>query len=168
LTPEDRTLDPDFFLTHQPLILYRLARARYANLSGIGAALAPGRWNRSGEEAIYTSTEIGVPLLERLAHSPKDQIPSNLAMMKILVKGNWAKGNWASDARTPSLIDPQTVGCLWIYKSLAAALCLSSNSEKIRCWIRPFRYSCSFGDRSSVERNSFSAWKCILETCIAG
>ena len=83
MTPEDLPLDPEFFLTHQPLTLYRLARARYANLSGMGAAFAPGRWNRLGEEAIYTSTEMGVPLLERLVHTPKDLIPSNLAIMRI-------------------------------------------------------------------------------------
>jgi len=91
LTPEDQALDPDFFLTHQPLTLYRLARARYANLSGVGAALSPGRWNRPDQEAIYTSTEVGVPLLERLAHTPKDVVPSNLALMKIRISGGWIK-----------------------------------------------------------------------------
>lgn len=89
MTPEELQLDPKFFLANQPFLLYRLARARYANLSGIGAASAPGRWNRSGEEAIYTSTEMGVPVLERLVHTPKDVIPSNLALMKIRVNGNW-------------------------------------------------------------------------------
>jgi hypothetical protein len=51
--------------------------------------MAPGRWNLAGEEAIYTSTEMGVPLLERLAHTSKNVIPSNLAMMKIKISGNW-------------------------------------------------------------------------------
>ncbi len=58
MTAEYRDLDTDFFQNHQPLTLYRLARAKYANLSGIGAAFAPGRWNRPGQEAIYTSTEM--------------------------------------------------------------------------------------------------------------
>lgn len=90
LTPEDLELDPGYLLAHRPLTLYRLAKARYANLSGIGAALAPGRWNRWGEEAIYTSTEAGVPVLERLVHTPKDLIPSNLALMKLHVSGDFA------------------------------------------------------------------------------
>jgi RES domain-containing protein len=114
LTPQDQALDPGFFLAHQPLTLYRLARARYANLSGIGAALAPGRWNRSGQEAIYTSTEVGVPLLERLAHTPKNLIPSNLALMRIQISGQW-------EAQTNVLIDPKTSACLWFYRSLAKA-----------------------------------------------
>lgn len=71
MTREDLQLDPELFLRQQPLTLYRLARARYANLSGVGAAFAPGRWNREGQEAIYTSTEVGVPVLERLVHTPK-------------------------------------------------------------------------------------------------
>jgi RES domain-containing protein len=112
LTPEDQSLDPDFFLAHQPLTLYRLARARYATLSGVGAALDPGRWNSSGQEAIYTSTEIGVPVLERLAHTPKDLIPSNLALMKIRVSGQWI-------AHKNALFDAKTSGSLWIYRSIA-------------------------------------------------
>lgn len=114
MTPEDLQLDPEFFLTHQPLILYRLARARYANLSGVGAAFAPGRWNRLGEEAIYTSTEKGVPVLERLVHTPKDIIPSNLALMKIRVEGEW-------EIHRNALTDPRTNGCIWLYRDVASA-----------------------------------------------
>lgn len=114
MTPEDQSLDPEYFLTHRPLTLFRLAKARYADLSGIGAASSPGRWNRSGEEAIYTSTEIAVPVLERLVHSPKELIPSNLALMRIRVSGEW-------EAQKNALIDPKTSACLWFYRSLAEA-----------------------------------------------
>lgn len=112
MTPEDQSLDPGFFLANLPLTLYRLARAKFANLSGVGAALAPGRWNSFGQEAIYTSTEIGVPVLELLAHTPKDLIPSNLALMKIRVSGQWT-------AEKNALFDEKTSGGLWIYRSLA-------------------------------------------------
>jgi RES domain-containing protein len=91
LTPGDRVLDVEALIQHQPITLYRLTKAEYANLSGVGAALEPGRWNRLGTEAIYTSTQLGVPLLERLAHTPKDQIPCNLALMKIRIDGNWQR-----------------------------------------------------------------------------
>lgn len=114
MTPEDQSLDPEFFLSHQPLTLFRIARARYANLSGVGAALDPGRWNHPGEEAIYTSTEVGVPVLEMLAHTPKDRIPSNLALMRIRISGEW-------EAQKNSLIDPRTSACIWFYRSLAEA-----------------------------------------------
>lgn len=114
MTSEHHALDPGYFLAHQPLTLYRLARARYANLCGVGAALAPGRWNLPGEEAIYTSTEAGVPVLERLVHTPKDLIPSNLALMRIQISGQW-------ETHKNALIDPKTNGCLWFYRSLAEA-----------------------------------------------
>lgn len=114
MTPEELQLDEGFFLTHQPLTLYRIARARYANLSGVGAAFAPGRWNRPGQEAIYTSTEMGVPVLERLVHTPKDLIPSNLALMKIRVSGDWKVNEGGSSDLAPG-------GELWFYKSIAIA-----------------------------------------------
>jgi RES domain-containing protein len=88
LTSFDRALDPECFARPE-VILYRLARTRYADLTGIGAALAPGRWNRSGQRALYASLEVGLPVLERLAHSPKDLIPSNLSLMKIQITGEW-------------------------------------------------------------------------------
>lgn len=114
MTPEDVQLDSEYFLTHTPLTLYRLARARYANLSGAGAAFAPGRWNRLGQEAIYTSTEVGLPVLERLVHTPKDLIPSNLAMMKIRVAGSW-------EIHKNAVTDPKTGGCMWFYRDIATA-----------------------------------------------
>ncbi len=132
MTREDLELDPEFFLTHQPLTLYRLARARYANLSGIGAAFAPGRWNRLGEEAIYTSTEMGIPVLERLVHTPKDLIPSNLALMKIRVSGNW-------ESHKNAIIDPKTNGCFWFYRSLSEAKDAFGNGPLMfTAGIRPF------------------------------
>jgi RES domain-containing protein len=89
LTPDDRVLDGQALIQRQPITLYRLAKAEYANLSGVGAALQPGRWNPPDREAIYTSTEVAVPLLERLVHTPKDQIPANLALMTIRINGDW-------------------------------------------------------------------------------
>jgi RES domain-containing protein len=83
LTPEDKQLDPARLFQSKPLKLYRLAKENYANLSGIGAAKNGGRWNRIGQEAVYTSTEISAPWLERLVHTPKDLIPTNLVLMEI-------------------------------------------------------------------------------------
>jgi hypothetical protein len=120
LTPEEYPLNPDFFLASQPLTLYRLARARYANLSGVGAALAPGRWNQLGEEAIYTSTEKSVTHLERLAHLPKDLAPSTPALiMKIRVSGKWE--GLATRNGHSALTSRSRCGSFWFYRTLAAA-----------------------------------------------
>jgi RES domain-containing protein len=80
----------------------------------VGAALAPGRWNRRGQEAIYTSTEKGVPVLERLAYMPKDLIPSNLALMTIRVSGQWVKDE-------DLMFDRHTGSRFWFYPTLAEA-----------------------------------------------
>lgn|GEM_PF-1375299 len=131
MTPEDQLLPPDFFLAHRPLILYRLAREKYANLSGIGAAEYPGRWNHSGEEAIYTSTEVGVPVLEMLAHTRKDLIPSKLALMRIKISGQWK-------AQKNSLVDPVTNASLWFYRSIAEAKKAFASPHRFAAGISPF------------------------------
>lgn len=113
MTPEHRALDPRI-LDRKELILYRLAKKEYANLSGIGAALYPGRWNAYGQEAIYTSTEIGVPVLERLVHTPKETIPKNLAMMQISLKGDWEVVNG-------NLFDFRTTASVLRFRTLADA-----------------------------------------------
>lgn len=114
MTREDLSLDISFFLDRESVLLFRIARARYANLSGIGAASAPGRWNMPGQEAIYTSTEVGVPVLERLVHTPKDLIPSNLALMRIRMSGQWK-------LQGVHLFDADTGGIVICYRSLAEA-----------------------------------------------
>jgi RES domain-containing protein len=132
LTSEQDALDPGYFLVHQPLTLYRLSRAIYANLSGIGAARDPGRWNRPGEEAIYTSTEMGVPILETLAHTRKDSIPSNLALMKIRITGSW-------ESHKNALIDPKTSSCFYFYRSIGdARKAFQSASHMFASGINPF------------------------------
>jgi len=57
---------------------------------------------------------MGVPVLERLVHTPKDLIPSNLALMKIRVRGHW-------EEHKNAIIDPQTGGSIWFYRDVATA-----------------------------------------------
>lgn len=83
MTSEDERLDRSIIDGAETLTLYRIVRAKYANLSGVGAALYPGRWNQLGEEAIYTSLDPITPQWERLVHTPKNMIPVNLVMMEI-------------------------------------------------------------------------------------
>ena len=96
MTGADRLLDVRQLESDGELTLFRIAKKKYANLSGAGSALAPGRWNRSGEDAIYTSVDVGLPVLERLVHTPKDVLPRDLVLMTIHVAGSWV----SSDAFT--------------------------------------------------------------------
>jgi len=113
LTSLDRELDPKIFGAGE-LILYRIARAKYANLSGVGAAKYPGRWNVLNQEAIYTSCDTSTPVLEKLAHLSKDTIPKNQAMMQLVLKGDW-------QVLTDSMIDHETGAVVQISRSLRAA-----------------------------------------------
>ena len=50
--------------------VWRLSRAEFAHdpLSGVGAAMAGGRWNSRGHEAIYTADTLASAVLEVLVH----------------------------------------------------------------------------------------------------
>jgi RES domain-containing protein len=83
-------LDPKLLVTQSGLTLYRLAKKKYANLSGIGAANDPGRWNLPNQEAIYTSLNSSTTILERFVHTSKAKRPTNLATMTISLPGEWS------------------------------------------------------------------------------
>lgn len=67
----------------RPLTLYRICPTKYADLSGIGAARYPGRWNRKGQRAVYCSLTRSLAALEVLAHLPKDNYPSGYSLLTI-------------------------------------------------------------------------------------
>ena len=73
MTHENEELPP-IGLT-QRLTLYRLCKTRYADLSGLGAAMYPSRWNRKGQRAVYTATSRALALNEVLIHLPKIRGP---------------------------------------------------------------------------------------------
>ncbi len=63
---------------------YRLIRQKYAGaLSGKGAALYPGRWNREGQEIIYTTMSRSLALVEILVHLPRSIIPQDIQLQTI-------------------------------------------------------------------------------------
>lgn len=65
---------------------YRLTRKKYAgSLSGKGAALYPGRWNREGQEVIYTATSRSLALVEILVHLPRSIIPQDILLQTIYI-----------------------------------------------------------------------------------
>ena len=45
---------------------WRLARKRYADLSGEGARLKGGRWNSPGRAVVYMAEDAALPLIEVL------------------------------------------------------------------------------------------------------
>ncbi len=61
--------------------LFRIARTIYINdLTGTGARLIGGRWNRKGDAVLYTSERGSLAALEYLVHLPPGLAPPNLSI----------------------------------------------------------------------------------------
>ena len=63
------------------MLVARLAKRAYADLSGNGAAISGGRWNSKGKPMVYTASCGALATVEYLAHL--SFLPSSLMMMYI-------------------------------------------------------------------------------------
>ncbi len=66
--------------------IFRITRTKWANdLSGEGARLFGGRWNRKGTACLYTSSSRSLAILEFSVNVSLDDIPRTLSMVTIRV-----------------------------------------------------------------------------------
>ncbi len=115
--------------------LWRLAtetRDYKANdLSGMGAAASPGRWNNKGEPVIYCARTISLAVLETAAHIDDSGLPQNKFIVEISVpaaiwksrkqlKGKILDPAWAAIPPGRASTD---IGSTWI-KTMTSALLL--------------------------------------------
>jgi len=64
--------------------LYRIARTRHIrDLSGTGARLSGGRWNRRGTALLYTSESRSLATVEILVHLSMPQVPADLSIASL-------------------------------------------------------------------------------------
>lgn len=64
--------------------LFRIAKKRYADdLSGEGARLYGGRWNRKGTPALYTSESVSLAAMEVLVNLPAADLPDDLRLLTL-------------------------------------------------------------------------------------
>jgi RES domain-containing protein len=65
------------------VIVWRLCRAKYADLSGRGGLQAQGRWNGIGHPVIYASATLSLAVLERRVHTrvrPRDEVAMQIEL----------------------------------------------------------------------------------------
>jgi len=58
------------------MLVYRITGRKFASdISGTGAAIYGGRWNKIGTAVLYTGENIEIALLETIVHTPPMLIP---------------------------------------------------------------------------------------------
>ena len=68
------------------MLVYRISRPEFAqDLSGEGARLYGGRWNKKGMRMLYTSQSASLALLEILAHFPNGKVLMPLSLITISI-----------------------------------------------------------------------------------
>jgi RES domain-containing protein len=64
--------------------VYRIAKTAFINdLSGMGAKIYGGRWNKKGTALIYASENRSLAFLELLVHLPLSLMPKELSIATI-------------------------------------------------------------------------------------
>lgn len=106
------------------MIIWRLCRRPYADLSGEGAARYGGRWNSPGHRIVYTASSAALAVLEVRVHLdlPFDLLPDDYVLVAIdlgtlavervdvVPENPRAFGDtWIKQARTPVLQVPSVI-----------------------------------------------------------
>lgn len=106
--------------------VFRIAKqARVQDLTGRGAEISGGRWNRKGVPCLYTSSSLAVCICEILVHTDTALPPSDMWYAEFLIPDSLVSQNhdvqalsadtvaagtvWLSDCRSPALRVPSAV-----------------------------------------------------------
>jgi RES domain-containing protein len=65
------------------VLCWRIARKKYADISGAGGLVDSGRWHFVGQEVLYVSTSISLAALEYAVHSALRPVDSVLMKIEI-------------------------------------------------------------------------------------
>jgi RES domain-containing protein len=66
------------------MIVYRITKAKYSALDGMGGLYGPGRWHKKGIPVIYTSEHASLAAWEKLVHvAGFDNFPEDLLLVKV-------------------------------------------------------------------------------------
>jgi RES domain-containing protein len=108
---------------------WRLVHSRWAKtaLSGEGAALYPGRWNKAGERMVYLGSSLALAALETLVHLEVDATEEPFTAIELFIPENLVttqeklKRNWKED-----LDYTRNLGSQWLKANKSLALVVPS------------------------------------------
>lgn len=102
------------------MLVWRLCRRPFADLSGQGGLLASGRWHIAGKPVVYTAYEPALAILEVRVHLDLslEDLPEDYVMMGIDL-GDLAGAGAVAPNTPASLPESRIFGDAWL-KSLAS------------------------------------------------
>lgn len=111
------------------LTVFRIAKQEHLkDLSGEGARLFGGRWNKRGTRLLYTSESLSLSVLELLVHADYQFIPQDFGYLELEipkiakishVKSSVLKQNWRNN---PPLSFTQDYGSQWLNSNKSLVL----------------------------------------------
>ena len=121
------------------MLVYRITKRRRAeDLSGTGAAIFPGRWNRAGVPVLYTGESIEIALLETIVHMKGEFVP-DLSIITLEIPG-----------RSVMKLLPEQLPKTWFHNPAPAYL-----SEIAQKWINAGKHL-ALKVPSSIVHSSFN------------
>tara|TARA_R110002124_G_scaffold287089_1_gene470239 strand:+ start:16463 stop:16921 length:459 start_codon:yes stop_codon:yes gene_type:complete len=114
------------------LKIYRVAKKEYIDdLSGEGARLYGGRWNKEGDAMLYFSEHLSLCILEILVHLDFKYLDNDYAFIEVTVPDNMVKTFdpklslplWKAN---PFVSETQDFGSKWLNKKNELALSVPS------------------------------------------
>jgi RES domain-containing protein len=114
------------------MFVYRISGKKYStDLTGLGAALYGGRWNKKGTPVLYTGESKEIALLESIVHLPPMILPKvDIITLEIpddsitIIKIKNLPKNWSSYP-APSILSE--IGEKWIREEKTIALKVPSS-----------------------------------------
>lgn len=109
--------------------IYRITKTDYINdLSGEGARLYGGRWNKAGEAGVYFSEHLSLSLLEIIVHANYPDLPLDYSFLiaeipdssiKTVQSIDFIVPKWTTAAAVNQL---QSIGSKWLKRKESLAL----------------------------------------------
>ena len=110
------------------MIVWRLCRVIYRDLSGAGGLRYHGRWNEAGLPIVYSSGSLALSVLERRVHSaqqPRDDVAIEIQIPDASIeKVGTLPDQWKSDFQLT-----RTLGTQWLISQ--RSLCLQVPSALV-------------------------------------